>query len=114
VLLRAIEEKAICPVGDTRLRKVDLRVVAATNRDLEQAIKDGDFRQDLFFRLNVIRADLPPLRERAEDIEPLVGLFVEKYNKELKCNCPGVSPEAMEVIYAHAWPGNVLGCTTSP
>jgi len=107
VLLRAIEEKAITRVGDTRSRKVNLRIIAATNQDLESAVKKGEFRQDLFYRLNVIHALLPPLRERPEDIPAFVDCFVKKYNEELKCNCPGISSEALEAMFMHTWPGNV-------
>ena len=107
VLLRAIEEKAVTRVGDTRARPVNIRLVAATNRDLEQAIEAGEFREDLYFRLNVIRLTVPPLRERIEDIPLLVKHFVGKYNTELKCNCPGFSCEAMAAMCGHGWRGNV-------
>ncbi|UCG32014.1 MAG: sigma-54-dependent Fis family transcriptional regulator [Phycisphaerales bacterium] len=107
VLLRAIEEKAITRVGDNRSRPVRIRIVAATNRDLEAEIKNGTFREDLFFRLNVIRITVPPLRERSEDIPCLIEHFVRQYNEELKCDCPGFDPEAIEAMCAHRWCGNV-------
>lgn len=107
VLLRAIEERAITRVGDYRPRPVNIRVVAATNKDLEDAIKTGDFREDLFYRLNVIRITVPPLRKRPEDVQALVRHFVQKYNAELKCQCPGFSDEAIEAMCRHRWPGNV-------
>jgi DNA-binding NtrC family response regulator len=107
VLLRAIEAKAITRVGDNRPRSVNIRIVAATNRDLEKAIDAREFREDLYFRLNVVRLTVPPLRERPEDIPPLVEHFVRKYGAELKCNCPGFDPEAMEVMCQYRWRGNV-------
>jgi DNA-binding NtrC family response regulator len=107
VLLRAIEKKAVTRVGESRPRPVNIRIIAATNRDLEKAIEAGEFREDLYYRLNVIRITLPPLRERTEDIPPLVQHFVQKYNRELKCNCPGFSPEALETMRARPWRGNV-------
>ncbi len=107
VLLRAIEEKAIARVGDTRPRPVDIRLIAATNRALEPAVEAGDFREDLFFRLNVVRITMPPLRERPEDIPPLVEYFVAKYNAELNTNCPGFDTDALETLCQHQWRGNV-------
>lgn len=107
VLLRAIEEKAIIRVGDNRRRPVNIRLIAATNHDLEQAIEAGTFREDLYYRLNVIRFTVPPLRERREDIPPLICHFVTKYNAELKRCCPGFTDEAMEAMCAHPWRGNV-------
>jgi len=107
VLLRAIEERAVTRVGDNRPRKVNIRIVAATNRDLEKAIEAGTFREDLYYRLNVIRITVPPLRERHEDIEALVEYFVQKYNTELKCDCPGFDEESMEAMLRHRWRGNV-------
>jgi len=107
VLLRAIEEKAITRVGDNRLRPVNIRVVAATNRDLEKSIETGEFREDLYFRINVIRITIPPLRERRADVAPLVEHFVQKYNAELKCNCPGFGADAVEALCGQRWRGNV-------
>jgi DNA-binding NtrC family response regulator len=107
VVLRAIEEKAIVRVGDNRPRRVNIRIVAATNRDLEKAVETGAFREDLYFRINVVRIIVPPLRERPEDIPPLVEHFVQKYNVELKCNCPGFDAEALEAMCRHPWRGNV-------
>jgi len=107
VLLRAIEERAVTRVGDNRPRPVNIRIIAATNRDLAQAIDEGEFREDLYYRLNVIRITVPPLRERPEDIAALIEHFVEKYNRELKCACPGFSAEALEIMRQHTWRGNV-------
>jgi DNA-binding NtrC family response regulator len=107
VLLRAIEEKAVTRVGDTRPRPVSLRVIAATHRDLEKAIEAGTFREDLYFRLNVIRITVPPLRERPEDIPPLLEHFVRKYSAETNRDCPGFDEEAMEALCRYHWRGNV-------
>lgn len=107
VLLRAIEDKAIIRVGDTRARKVNIRIISATNCDLDEAIRSGRFREDLYYRLNIIRITLPPLRERIEDIPPLIDHFVAKYNQELKSRSPGFSPQALNAMCAHRWPGNV-------
>jgi DNA-binding NtrC family response regulator len=107
VLLRAIDEKAITRVGDNRPRPVNLRIVAATNRDVEKMVEAGEFREDLYFRLNVIRITVPPLRERTEDIPTLIEHFVRKYDAELKCKCPGFSAEAVDAMCRHQWRGNV-------
>jgi two-component system response regulator PilR (NtrC family) len=107
ILLRAIEEKAVTRVGDSRPRPVNIRVIAATNSDLEQAIDAGEFREDLYFRLNVIRVTIPPLRERPEDIPSLIEHFVEKYNAELNTNCPCFEPDAVEALCRQNWRGNV-------
>jgi DNA-binding NtrC family response regulator len=107
VLLRAIEEKAVTRVGDSRPRSVSIRIVAATNRDLEKAVEAREFREDLYYRLNVVRITVPPLRERPDDIPALIEHFVKKYNGELKCQCPGFEPEALEVMLSHPWRGNV-------
>jgi len=106
-LLRVLQEKTFERVGGSQPLTVDVRIVAATNRDLAQAVADGDFREDLFYRLNVVRIDLPPLRERKEDLPALVAHFVQKYAAETGRQPPKVSPDAMRRIYDHAWPGNV-------
>ncbi len=109
-LLRAVEERKVSKVGSHRVITVDVRLMAATNRDLAQAIKEGSFRSDLFYRLNVVSLHIPPLRERKDDIPLLVEHFLEKYNTRIhKQSNPvkGVSPEAMEVFLRHDWPGNV-------
>ena len=109
-LLRAVEERKVSKVGSHRVITVDVRLMAATNRDLAQAIKEGSFRSDLFYRLNVVSLHIPPLRERKDDIPLLVEHFLEKYNARIhKQSNPvqGVSPEAMEVFLRHDWPGNV-------
>jgi two-component system response regulator HydG len=86
---------------------VDVRIIAATNKDLAKAIKDATFREDLFYRLNVVLIQMPPLRERKGDIPLLVQHFLERYNARLRKNILGVSPEAMDLLARHDWPGNV-------
>ena len=107
VLLRTIEDKAVVRVGDHRPRRVNIRIIAATNRDLEAAVQEGEFREDLYFRMNVVGISVPPLRERPEDIPRLIDHFVKKYNAELKCECPGFTPGAIEAMRRHHWRGNV-------
>ncbi|RJP37197.1 MAG: sigma-54-dependent Fis family transcriptional regulator [Phycisphaerales bacterium] len=107
VLLRAIEQRCVTRVGDTRPRRVNLRIVAATNTDLERAIDLGTFREDLYYRLNVVRLTLLPLRQRPEDIPPLINYFVRKYNTELGSKCPGLEPDAVQAMCDHHWRGNV-------
>jgi DNA-binding NtrC family response regulator len=106
-LLRALQEGEIKPVGSTEIRKVDVRVVAATNRDLEAAARAGTFRQDLFYRLNVVALELPPLRQRSEDVPLLVHHFLTRYAARFGKLVSRVAPEAMEALQAHAWPGNI-------
>ncbi|MGZ3697193.1 MAG: sigma-54-dependent transcriptional regulator [Bdellovibrionota bacterium] len=106
-LLRALQEKKFTPVGSNREVEVNVRIVAATNRHLEEMIKKGEFREDLFYRLNVLPIQLPPLRERKNDIEVLSRYFIDKFNQQHRKNITGLSPEAMELIKAHAWPGNI-------
>jgi DNA-binding NtrC family response regulator len=106
-ILRALQEKEVKRVGGTETIPVDVRIVAATNRDLEGMMKTGQFREDLFYRLNVIPVDLPPLRERASDIKALVGRFLDKANASHATAVTSVSPEAMDLLVRHPWPGNV-------
>ncbi len=106
-LLRAIQERVIRRVGATEDIKVDVRICAATNRDLEAMVKDGTFRQDLFYRLNVINIKAPALRERSEDIPLLANHFLRKYNERLTKNISGISTEAMEMLKKYEYPGNV-------
>jgi DNA-binding NtrC family response regulator len=105
--LRVLQEMQVRPIGSTKAHTVDVRVIAATNRNLEQAIADGSFRQDLYYRLNVIRIALPPLRERREDIPALVSHFIRRFNKRLRRDVRGITPEAMGALMAHDFPGNV-------
>ena len=106
-LLRVLQEREFERLGSTRTISVDVRVIAATNRNLEEAIKDGAFRQDLYYRLNVISLTLPALRERREDIPLLVYYFVAKFSKKCKRLVSGLSPEARNCLLAYDWPGNV-------
>lgn len=106
-LLRAIQERVIRRVGATEDMKVDVRIIAATNRNLEEMVQKGGFRQDLFYRLNVINIKTPPLRDRKEDIPILAQHFLKKYNDKLSKNIGGISVEAMEVLKKYDYPGNV-------
>ncbi|MFZ5928536.1 MAG: sigma-54 interaction domain-containing protein [Acidobacteriota bacterium] len=106
-LLRVLEEQSFRRLGGLRDINLDLRVVAATNKNLREAVKEGAFRQDLYFRLNVIHITIPPLRERPEDIAALANFFVQHYNRKFKRQMDGISPEAMRLLLAHDWPGNV-------
>ena len=106
-LLRALDEHLIIPVGDTRSRKVDLRIVAASNQDLQDMVEAGQFRGDLLYRLNVVRLELPPLRERKEDIPLLVHHFLDKHARAMNKQVTGISNGAMRTLLSHDWPGNV-------
>ena len=106
-LLRLIQEQEFERVGGTRPIRVDVRFVAATNTDLERAMKEGRFRQDLYYRLNVVTLVLPPLRERKEDVESLARHFIEKYSAELKRPTKTISPAALAMLTRYEWPGNV-------
>ena len=106
-LLRVLEDKKVTPVGDTRPVEVDVRLIAATNCDLEEEVKMGRFRADLFYRLNVIPIFIPPLRERKEDIELLAGHFISVYCEKLNTTVKQVSEEAMNLLMTYHWPGNV-------
>ncbi len=106
-LLRVLEEQNFRRLGGLKDIQVDLRVVAATNRGLREAVQEHAFRQDLYFRLNVIHIVIPPLRERPEDIVPLASFFIEHYNRKFKRQIEGLTPEAERILLAHDWPGNV-------
>jgi DNA-binding NtrC family response regulator len=106
-LLRVLQEKEFRQVGGVKSIKVDARLIAATNRDLETMIEEKTFREDLFYRLNIVPIYLPPLKERQEDIPSLVNHFLELYNKTRDKNIKGVSPEAMNLLIEYDWPGNV-------
>ncbi|HET9804334.1 MAG TPA: sigma-54 dependent transcriptional regulator [Candidatus Acidoferrum sp.] len=105
-LLRALQEREIKPVGSTERRRINVRIIAATNRDLEAAIQAGTFRQDLYFRLNVVQIKLPPLRDRKSDIPMLVAAFLEKYSPSDEA-VRSISGDTMRRLMAHDWPGNV-------
>ena len=106
-LLRVLQERVVEPLGSTKSVPVQARVIAATNRDLSQCVKDGDFREDLYYRVNVMRVDLPPLRDRLEDLPLLIDHFRERFNRLQQRDIMGVSPEALSALMAHPWPGNV-------
>lgn len=106
-LLRALQEKRFTPVGANREIEVNVRIVAATNRNLEDMIRKGEFREDLFYRLNVLPIQLPPLRLRKNDIEALAKYFIEKFNQQHHKKISGLSAEAMALLQAHTWPGNI-------
>jgi len=106
-LLRVLEEQSFRRLGGLKDIQLDLRVIAATNKNLREAVKEGAFRQDLYFRLNVIQILIPPLRDRADDIVPLTRFFIEHYNRKFKRNIEGVSDAAAKLLLYHDWPGNV-------
>jgi two-component system NtrC family response regulator len=106
-LLRVLQEMEFERVGGTRTIKVDVRVVAASNRDLKEEVEAGRFREDLFYRLNVVRLHLPPLRTRQEDIPLLATHFISKYVKENLRDKTRITPDALKVLIQYAWPGNV-------
>jgi two-component system, NtrC family, response regulator AtoC len=106
-LLRVLEDQVIRRVGGIRDMQVDVRVIAASNRDLEKAVRDGQFRQDLYYRLAIIAIFIPPLRDRKEDILPLVDFFIDRYNRRFKKSIRGITDETRRLIFSHNWPGNV-------
>src|ERR687884_639322 len=106
-LLRALQEREIRRVGGTRPIKIDVRVVAATNRDLRAMVQDGRFRDDLYYRINVLSIDVPPLRERREDIPVLMDFFLKKHTRNTSRLIRGLTPDARKVMLDYAWPGNV-------
>ena len=106
-ILRVLQEREFERVGGTETVKVDVRIVAATNRDLLDEVKKGNFREDLYYRLNVVHIEVPPLRERKEDIPLLMSSFLEEFNREDKRTIEGFSPAARKAMYAYSWPGNI-------
>jgi DNA-binding NtrC family response regulator len=107
-LLRVIQEREFIPLGDTTPRRVDVRIIAATNIDLKEAVRQGSFREDLYYRLAVVPIELPPLRERREDILPLAQHFIRKYNEENNRNVSDlIAPDVLAMLEAYNWPGNV-------
>lgn len=106
-LLRALQERMVTRVGDSRAEKVDIRVVSATNRNLEEMIRDGGFREDLYYRLNVVNLWLPPLRERSDDVFIIAKALLSKYADELNSQVRGFSPAALTAIKRYPWPGNI-------
>jgi two-component system response regulator AtoC len=106
-LLRFLEEKAFKRIGGSADVRVDVRVIAATNRDLEDAVKQGRFREDLYYRLNVMQITLPPLRDHPADVPLLVAHYIDVFNREFRKNARGATPEAMALLKAYRWPGNI-------
>jgi transcriptional regulator with PAS, ATPase and Fis domain len=106
-LLEAIEEKIIRRLGETTTRQIDVRFLFATNRNLEIEVEDGRFRQDLFYRINVFNVEVPPLRERVNDITVLAKYFLDRYSKEINKKVTGFTPDALQKLKDYYWPGNV-------
>ena len=106
-LLRVLEEKAFKRVGGNQDIRVDVRVIAATNRNLEEAVKAGKFRQDLFYRLNVLPIAMPPLRQHLEDVPALLAFYIDSFNREFRKSIKGVSPAALKLLQTYGWPGNI-------
>jgi PAS domain S-box-containing protein len=106
-LLRVLQEKEYEPLGSTSARKTDVRIIAATNKDLSTLVKDGKFRDDLYYRLNVVKIDLPPLDQRREDIPLLIDAFIQKYNAKMGKQITGISDQALRFLLNHDYPGNV-------
>jgi DNA-binding NtrC family response regulator len=106
-LLRVLEDQVIRRVGGLRDMQVDVRVIAASNRDLEKAVREGNFRQDLYYRLAIIAIFIPPLRDRKEDILPLVSFFIERYNRRFRKAIRGITDDTRALLLSHNWPGNV-------
>ena len=106
-LLRVLQEEEITPLGDIGSKKIDVRVITATARDLNKEVEKRRFREDLFYRINVMTIHLPPLRDRRGDIPLLIGYFIDLFNKKLKKNIEGLSSEAMPILMGYSWPGNI-------
>src|SRR4030043_1962330 len=106
-LLRVIEGREVRPLGDTKTYPIDVRIISTSNRDITSLIQQNQFREDLYYRLKVIDIELPPLRERREDLPPLIQHFIGKFNNELKKNISGISEGALRIILNYSWPGNV-------
>jgi len=106
-LLRVLQDREFERLGGTRTHKVDVRLIAATNRDLRAALEEGSFREDLYYRLNVVAIDIPPLRERKEDIPALVDLFLKKFTREMGNSVERITPQALRLLMDYHWPGNV-------
>jgi DNA-binding NtrC family response regulator len=106
-ILRAIEAREVNRLGSRSAVPFDIRIIAATNQDLEQLIAQGQFRKDLFYRLNVARVHVPPLRERREDLEPLLDFYVNHFNRRFGRDVEGFTPDALTCLQGYSWPGNV-------
>jgi len=106
-LLRVLQERTFEPLGASRTESTDARVIVATNRNLPELIRTGAFREDLYYRINVVRLELPPLRDRKDDLGLLAEQFISRFNRVQNRNVPGISPEALSLLMAHDWPGNI-------
>ena len=106
-ILRVLQEHEFERLGGTRTLRTDVRVIAATNRNLPQMVANGQFREDLYYRLNVVSIEMPPLRERKDDIVPLAGFFIRRFSAELKKKMDGIEPDAQKLLMRYNWPGNI-------
>src|SRR5437773_7596390 len=106
-ILRVLQEHEFERLGGTRTLRVDVRLVAATNRDLSAMVQSGHFREDLYYRLNVVSIEIPPLRERKDDIVPLANTFIRRFSGELKKKIDGLEPDAQKLLMGYNWPGNI-------
>ena len=106
-MLRALQNRTITRVGDTKAIPVDIRLICATNKDLEKMVRDGEFREDLYYRINTMHLHLPALRERIDEIAPLAEMFVAKYAERYRRNVSGLTPDALELLKGHVWSGNI-------
>ena len=106
-LLRVLQEKTISPVGSDKIKEIDIRIIAATNKNLEALVAEGKFREDLYYRLNVFPIDIPPLRERPKDIEDLTNFFIAKYSQLFNIPIRRLSNEVMSLFLSYSWPGNI-------
>ena len=106
-LLRALQNRTVTRVGDTKAIPVDIRLICATNKDLEKMVRDGEFREDLYYRINTMHLHLPALRERIDEIAPLAEMFVAKYAERYRRNVSGLTPDALELLKGHVWSGNI-------
>jgi transcriptional regulator with GAF, ATPase, and Fis domain len=106
-ILRVLQEHEFERLGGTRTLRVDVRLIAATNRDLPAMVQAGQFREDLYYRLNVVSIEMPPLRERKDDIVPLANSFIRRFSGELKKKIDGLEPEAQKLLMRYNWPGNI-------
>jgi len=106
-LLRVFEDQEIRPLGSTKSRRVDIRFITATNQDLTEAVETGRFREDLYYRINVITIQMPPLRDRKEDVLELIGHYIDRYSREFNKTAREISPEALAMLSSYRWPGNI-------
>jgi transcriptional regulator with PAS, ATPase and Fis domain len=106
-LLRVLQNRSITRVGDTKAIPIDIRLICATNKDLEKMVRSGEFREDLYYRINTMHLHLPALRERTDEIIPLAGMFITKYAERYRRTVTGLTPEAQDILKGHYWSGNI-------